>query len=316
MAGGFASVFRAFFFDVAEVLVEYDTIVAGQHHETLAAGASDQSQVGLAGKLDAPCGEARAGYEDWDSHAHGLDDHLARQAPGRIKDLVRGLDAMPEHPARDLVDRIVAADVLQIDQRPILVREHAAVDGARFEIERRRRVDPVRERVKPRGAQLGVRQARVIDHLHQVAEHGALSAARRLHFLPELLFEVGGALGAHDDHRKLFVVVDARDDVVGPQHVLVEQIAERQVFRVVVDGHRCHDLLRVEEDREGPLDNDRGLGRRTGVIDAAHPLGQAAVIRIGTEQVAVLSVLGRVLQDMPTPLPRVRSRARLARRNT
>ena len=121
----------------------------------------------------------------------------------------------------------------------------------------------------------------VLQRLHQVAEHGALRAARGLHLLLQLLLVVGLALGAHHHDRELLVVVDAGDDVVGQQHVLIEQIAEREIFRIVVDRHRGDDLLRVEEDRQRALDRHGGFDRRAGLVDAGDALGQPRIVRVG-----------------------------------
>src|SRR5262249_25109917 len=72
---------------------------------------------------------------------------------------------------------------------------------------------------------------------------------------------------------------------------LVEQIAEREIFRVVVDGHRGHDLLRIEEDRERALDRHPGLDRLPGLVDAADALGQPRIERVGPDQ-EFLAALG------------------------
>jgi hypothetical protein len=120
-----------------------------------------------------------------------------------------------------------------------------------------------------------------------VAEHRALGAARGLHLLLQLLLVIGLALGAHHDDRQLVVIVDAGDHVVGQQHVLVEQIAEGKIFRIVVDRHRGHDLLRIEEDRERPLDYHAGLDRLPGLVDAGDALGEPRVERIGPDDVVV-----------------------------
>src|SRR5690242_21918997 len=42
--------------------------------------------------------------------------------------LVVGRDTLSEHPAGDLVDRVVTADVFHIDQRFVLMRENATMD--------------------------------------------------------------------------------------------------------------------------------------------------------------------------------------------
>jgi hypothetical protein len=59
-----------------------------------------------------------------------------------------------KHPSRDLVDGVVTPDVLHVHERPILMREHAAVDRAGFEIERGRGVDLMGEAIEPGGTQL------------------------------------------------------------------------------------------------------------------------------------------------------------------
>ena len=101
----------------------------------------------------------------------------------------------------------------------------------------------LRQRIEPGGAQLRLRQRDVLQRFHQVAEHGALRAAGGLHLLLQLLLVIGLALGAHHDDRQFLVVVDAGDDVVRQQHVLVEQIADRQIFRIIADRHGGDDFL-------------------------------------------------------------------------
>ena len=161
------------------------------------------------------------------------------------------------------------------------------MDRAGFEIERRRGVDLVGQRIEPRGAQLRVRQLHVLQRLHQVAEHGALRAAGGLHLLLQLLLVVGLALGAHHDDRELLVVVDAGDDVVRLEHVLVEQIADREIVGIVADRHRGDDLLRIEEDRQRALDRDAGLDRLSGLVDAGDALGQPRIMRVRLDEIAL-----------------------------
>src|ERR1051326_4045296 len=154
MGRGLAPVFGGFLFDVAQVLIEHDALLAGERDEALAARAADQGEAGLAGQIDAPGGETRARDQDRNAHAHGLDHHLGGEPAGGVEDFVVRAHGVTEHPAGDLVDGVVAPDVLHIDERPVFDREHAAVDRARLEIERGRGVDLVGERVEPRRAQL------------------------------------------------------------------------------------------------------------------------------------------------------------------
>src|ERR1043166_4058693 len=63
------------------------------------------------------------------------------------------------------------------------------------------------------------------------------------------------------------------DDVVIFQHVLVQEIAERQIFRIVADRHHGDDLLRVEVQRQRPFDRDLDLDLRPMLVGAADALG-------------------------------------------
>ena len=181
----------------------------------------------------------------------------------------------------------MAPDVFHVDQGLIAPREDAAVNGPCFQIERRRGVDLLRERIKPRGAQLGLRECDVLERFHQVAENGALRAAGGLHFLFQLFLVIRLALGAHDHNRKFFVIIDARDHIVGQQHVLVEQVADCQIFRVIADRHGGDDFLAVEENRQRALDGDGRLDAGPGLIDAGDALGQPRIKRIGPDDVAL-----------------------------
>ena len=194
---------------------------------------------------------------------------------------------MQEHVAGDLVDGVVAADVLHVDQRPVLVAEDAAVDRAGFQIEARAGVDRAGERVEPTGLQHRVRrQVDFVELLHQVAEHRALGAARGMGLLFQLLLVVGLARGADDDDLQLVVIVDAFDLVVGLQHVLVEEVADGQIVRIVADGHHRDDLLPVQEQGQRPLDDDGGVDGVAVLVAAGDALGEARVGGIGLDQIA------------------------------
>src|SRR6478672_4268813 len=82
-----APVLAALFLDVGEVLVEHDAVLAGERDETFSPRAPDQRQPGLARKLDAPGGEARAGDENRNAHAHGLDHHFGGEPARGVEDL-------------------------------------------------------------------------------------------------------------------------------------------------------------------------------------------------------------------------------------
>jgi hypothetical protein len=78
----------------------------------------------------------------------------------------------------------------------------------------------------------------------------------------------------------------------GKQHVLIEQIADGEIFRIVADRHRGDDLLRIEEDRQRALDHHRGLDLGAGLVDAGDALAQPRIVRVGLNQVAVFFLLG------------------------
>src|SRR6478752_6440897 len=154
----FASMFGAFVLDEGELLVKHDAVLAGARNKTLATRQSDQRQVCLACEFDSPGGKPRSRNQDRDSHAHRLDHHFRSEPPCRVKDLVGSRHFFLEHPAGNLVYRVVASDIFHVHQGLFTPCQHAAVDGARFQIEGRCGVDFMREGVKPRGAQLSLRQ--------------------------------------------------------------------------------------------------------------------------------------------------------------
>ena len=69
--------------------------------------------------------------------------------------------------------------------------------------------------------------------------------------------------------------------------MLIEQIADRQVFRIIANGHGRDDFLAIEKDCQGPFDGHRRLDARAGLVDAAHTFGQSRVVGIGPDDVAV-----------------------------
>ena len=162
------------------------------------------------------------------------------------------------------------------------------MDCTGFEVKRRCGVDLVRERIEPGGPQLRRWQFNVLQRFHQIAEHGALSTARGLDFFLQLLFVIGFAFGAHDNDREVLVVIDRGDDIVRLEHVLIEEIAERQIFGMVTDRHRGDDLLGIEEDRQCALDGHRRFDPGAGLIDAGHAFGQARILRIRADEIIVV----------------------------
>src|SRR5437667_666909 len=181
--GALALVTGGFLFDESQVLIVDDALLARQHDEPFSPRAPDQRQSDLPGEIDAPGGETGARNQNWNSHPHRLDHHFGGQPSGGVENLVGGIDAMAIDPARDLVDGVVAADVLGVANGRAFLAQHAAMDRAGLEIERGHGVDRLRHLVEPGGAQLGLRQRRAFDRLQQIAERGALGAARGLRAL-------------------------------------------------------------------------------------------------------------------------------------
>src|SRR5947208_149127 len=86
--------------------------------------------------------------------------------------------------------RRTPATILHVDERPVLLAEHAAMDRAGREVEAGRRVDLLGQGVKPGGLEDGVaRQADLGEFFHEVAEDRALGAARGQRLLAQLLLE-------------------------------------------------------------------------------------------------------------------------------
>jgi hypothetical protein len=133
-------------------------------------------------------------------------------------------------------------------------------------------------------AQLRLGQCDAFHGFQQIAERGALGAARGLRALLQFLFEIGVVLGAHDHDLQIVVIFDLGDDVIVFQHVLVEQVAEREIFRIIADRHHGDDLLRVQIQRQRPLHRDIDLDRGPGLIGPGNAFGQPRVLRIGKDQ--------------------------------
>src|SRR5256885_5412447 len=131
--GALALVSRGFFLDESEVLVVDDALLARQRDEAFSPRASDQRQSDLPRQIDAPGGKTRTRNQDWNSHPHRLDHHFGGQPSGGVENLVGGIDAVAEHPARDLVDGVVAADVFGVADRRAFLAQHAAMDRAGLE---------------------------------------------------------------------------------------------------------------------------------------------------------------------------------------
>ena len=76
--------------------------------------------------------------------------------------------------------------------------------------------------------------------------------------------------------------------IIVAQHALIAQKAQRKVFRVIANGHRGHDFLGIEVDRQRAF-LDHADGRfKTVVIDATHRTCQARCLRIGRDQIFAL----------------------------
>ncbi len=142
----------------------------------------------------------------------------------------------------------------------------------------------MRHLVEPRRSQLGGRQRHAFHGFQEVAERGALGAAGGLRALLQLLFEVGVVLGAHHHDLQVVVIFNLGDGIVVFQHVLVQQIAQRQIFGIVADRHHGDDLLRVQVQGQRPLHRDIDLDRRAVLVGPGNAFGQPRIRRIWEDQ--------------------------------
>lgn len=69
--------------------------------------------------------------------------------------------------------------------------------------------------------------------------------------------------------------------------MLIEQVADRQVFGKIADGHGRDDFLAVQENRQGPLDRYGGLDPYASLVDAGHTLRQSRIVGVGPDDVIV-----------------------------
>src|SRR5437016_4657060 len=97
---------------IGNLALAHEAVLAGEEEVALVDRATDHGDADLARDLVAHLREARARHEHRDSHLRRLDHHLRGEPAGGVEDLVAPVDAFEPHPARDRVDRVVAADVL------------------------------------------------------------------------------------------------------------------------------------------------------------------------------------------------------------
>src|SRR5689334_3384426 len=148
------------------------------------------------------------------------------------------------------------------------------MDRAGGQIEARRSVDLAGQHIKPGGAEYRYWiEPDYLKFLHQIAEDGALSTARGKCLLLQLVFEIGLSVSADDNGLELVVIIDAGDPILGPQHILIEQIADREVIGMIADCHHRDDLAAIEEQSQRTLHDNRGLNPSAFVIDTGDGAG-------------------------------------------
>ena len=159
------------------------------------------------------------------------------------------------------------------------------MDGTGFQVKARGRIDLPGQRVEPGCPDDGVRRKPdVVETLHHVAEDGALCATRGAHLLPHLGFVVGLTLGPHDHDTDILVEVDARDRIVGAQHVLVQKVSHGEQVRVVADRHHRDDLLPVQEQRQRTFGHNARSCDLPGMIHALDLRRQSRIAGVGADQ--------------------------------
>ena len=102
----------------------------------------------------------------------------------------------------------------------------------------------------------------------------------------QLVLEIGLVVRAHHDDVKLLIIFDIVDRVRAGQHILVQQISDREQIGVVTDRHHGDDLLTVEKQGQRPLHDDGGLDLLTVLVDPGDRLGQSRVVRIRANEKA------------------------------
>ena len=173
-----------------------------------------------------------------------------------------------QHPAGDLINRIVTAHILHIHQRTVALTQHRAVDRPCLQIKRRRTIDLRRQSVKRGGAQLGGGKRDLFQPLHHIAKHGANRAAAGASLFLQLVFVTCLARGAHDDGFQLFIIVDACDLIIRQKHALIAQEPQREVIWVIANGHGGDNLLCIEKDRQRAFFDNGNLALRPVLIHA------------------------------------------------
>jgi hypothetical protein len=223
--------------------------------------------------------QSRPGEQHRYVHLGALDDHLGREPPGGVEDLVAADDVLGPHPAGDRIDGIVPAHVLDEleDLRAFsvlgakratvhrtgklvdrLVPPHQVHDGVE------RRFGEAHRRIEPDGVDVG----------HQVAEHGALAAAGGDGAMGQALGQMACSLvpdlplpqrnagvsepSGRDRHCADFPVdLHARDGADVRHQALVAQVAQREMLRRTAQRHQRHQFALVEVERERMLPRHR-----------------------------------------------------------
>src|SRR5215213_465342 len=179
LGGTLALMLAVFLLHRTRIGIENDPLLARKRDEALPACPPDEREIGLSRQFHPRCGEPRSRCQYRNAHLNAFYDHFRGEPTGGIENFIPRIDPVEEHPAGNLVRRIVAPDVLDVNQRPVALRQHAPVNCTGLEVERRHRVDFLHQLVEPARPHHGAGgELDGSEMLHEIAEHGALRAAR------------------------------------------------------------------------------------------------------------------------------------------
>jgi len=224
---------------------------------------ADEGEVGLVGEFGGGAGRGAPRGHQRQAHWYGFRDQFAAQAPGGQRDLVNEFDALAITGADDLVECVVAADVL--GEGDDLV---ARGDGGRVDAPRGLEESGAADEGSGRGAQgagldgkAGVYAPLATERVEAAVggECGAAAGAEG-HLVEEggerLL--VGRILHPHDPCFQ--VAGNGGRWCAQRQEARGDQQAEGEVFEFLGQALEAQEAAFAEEERDGSLDGDGVVG--------------------------------------------------------
>ena len=241
--------------------------------------ASDHRNADLFGDVIAHLRQAGTGHQKRNAHLRGFDHHFAGKPSGGVENFVATINTFKPHPAGDGIHRIVAAHVFDKRQNfAARIPQRATMHRAGLLVNRFMRSYIIEQRVERGLCNANVAwQLNVFQVRHQIAEHGAFTAASGLgtlgHFFIQILETVAGCHRAGID----FPVDLHRDNFINRfEQTLVAQIANHQRFRRRTQRHDGQNFALVHVDGERMFAGDGGGLRGAGFINSINRKGSGA----------------------------------------